>query len=211
VRGALLLTGTLAYFLYNYASMAFGAAYNEMFLAYVAIVSASLFGVIAAFASFDLEQLPRHVDARLPRWVIALYLIAVAKFLVIAWAGDVAWSLATGHTPKALGAYTTVVTYVLDLAVVAPTLIVAAILLLRRSALGLLLASTMLTLMFTIGAALIAQSATIVLAGVVLTRGEIVGLVISFGVLCVTGIVLATVLLRHVSDKPIPAAFTQAA
>ena len=211
VRGTLLLTGTLAYFVYNYASMALGAAYNELFLAYVAIFSASLFALIAACASIDLDRLPMHVSSRLPRWGIALYLAAVGKFLVVAWGGDVIWSLATGHTPKALGSYTTIVTYVLDLGVVAPMLIIAAVLLIRRSAAGLLLASTMLTLMFTIGTALIAQSAAIVLAGVALTRGEMIGLVISFGVLCVIGIVLGAVLMRHVSDEPIPVARPQAA
>ena len=34
-RGGLLLTGVLAYFLYTYGSMAFGAAYNPLFLVYV--------------------------------------------------------------------------------------------------------------------------------------------------------------------------------
>jgi len=204
VRGSLLLTGTLAYFLYNYASMAFGAAYNETFLAYVAIFSASLFALIATWASIDLDRLPMHISPRLPRWTIALYLIAVATFLAVAWGGDVIWSLATGHTPTALGSYTTVVTYVLDLGVVAPTLILAALLLIRGSAVGLLLASTMLTLMFTIGTALIAQSAAIVVEGVPLTRAAIVGLVVSFGILCVIGIVLAAVLLRCVSDAPVP-------
>jgi hypothetical protein len=32
MRGGLLLAGTLGYFLYNYGSMAFGAAYNQLFL-----------------------------------------------------------------------------------------------------------------------------------------------------------------------------------
>jgi hypothetical protein len=62
----------------------------------------------------------------------------------------------------------------------------------------------MLTLMFTIGTALIAQSAAIVVEGVPLTRAAIVGLVVSFGILCVIGIVLAAVFLRCVSDAPVP-------
>jgi hypothetical protein len=46
VRGGLLLSGTLAYFLYNYGSMALGAAYNPLFLIYVALMSASFFGLL---------------------------------------------------------------------------------------------------------------------------------------------------------------------
>src|SRR5918912_2575106 len=43
VQGGLLLTGTLAYFLYTYISLGFGAAYNNLFLIYILIFSASLF------------------------------------------------------------------------------------------------------------------------------------------------------------------------
>jgi hypothetical protein len=60
LRGGLLLTGALAYFLYNYTSMGFGAAYNNLFLAYIIIFSASLFGLILALTSFDVQTLPSH-------------------------------------------------------------------------------------------------------------------------------------------------------
>jgi len=47
--GGLLLTGTLGFFLYNYASLALGAAYNNLFLVYVALFGASLFAFVLAF------------------------------------------------------------------------------------------------------------------------------------------------------------------
>ena len=65
MRGGLLLAGTLAYFLYNYASMAFGAAYNHLFIVYVALMSASLFGLILTLMSFDLAMLPAHFSPHL--------------------------------------------------------------------------------------------------------------------------------------------------
>jgi hypothetical protein len=37
LRGRLLLIGILTYFLYVYASIAFGAAYNALFLVYVGL------------------------------------------------------------------------------------------------------------------------------------------------------------------------------
>src|SRR5688572_16685346 len=57
LRGALLLTGVLAYFLYNAASLAFGVAYNDLALLYMAYFSASLFAFITAFGSIDLSTL----------------------------------------------------------------------------------------------------------------------------------------------------------
>ena len=59
LRGALLLTGTLGYFLYVYASMALGTVvYNELFLAYVVLFSASLFAFVLALTGID------HGDGR---------------------------------------------------------------------------------------------------------------------------------------------------
>jgi hypothetical protein len=46
IRVGMLLAGMLTYFLYNYGSIAFGAAYNQLFLVYVALMSASLFALI---------------------------------------------------------------------------------------------------------------------------------------------------------------------
>lgn len=60
VQGGLLLAGTLTYFLYNYGSMAFGAAYNHLFLIYVALMSVSLFALILTLMSFDLAMLTAH-------------------------------------------------------------------------------------------------------------------------------------------------------
>ena len=60
LRGRLLLTGTLGFILYTYITMCFGAAYNQLFLVYVAIFSLSLFAFILSMMSFDLETLPAH-------------------------------------------------------------------------------------------------------------------------------------------------------
>ncbi len=60
LRGQLLLTGTLGFILYTYITMCFGAAYNQLFLVYVAIFSLSLFAFILSMMSFDLNTLPAH-------------------------------------------------------------------------------------------------------------------------------------------------------
>ena len=67
LKGGLVLVGALAYFLYNYGSMAFGAAYNTLFLVYVALFSASLFGLVLALTSFDVQGLPAQPTSSIPR------------------------------------------------------------------------------------------------------------------------------------------------
>ena len=42
LKGGLILTGALMYFLYNYTSMGFGTAYNNLFFVYVILFVASL-------------------------------------------------------------------------------------------------------------------------------------------------------------------------
>lgn len=197
--GGVLLTGTLAYFLYNYASMAFGAAYNSLFLIYIALFSASLFGFVLAFTSFDLNALPNRFSNRLPRRAIVVYLFAVATVLALLSGGDVGGSLRVGGVPEVIGSYTTAVTYVLDLGVVAPAALLAGILLLRGDGIGYLLASTLLTVNLTLGIALMAQGAAILLAGVALTRWQIATLILSFVVLSLVGMFLTLVLLRDLA------------
>jgi len=103
-KGALLLAGTLAYFLYNYASMALSAAYNDLFLVYIGLFSTSLFAFVLLLTSFDFASLPSRFSNALPRREIAAYLIAVGLLLLVLWVGDVVSSLLAGSVPAALAA-----------------------------------------------------------------------------------------------------------
>jgi hypothetical protein len=87
LRGRLLLTGGLGYFLYTYAAMSFLTAFNSLFLVYVALFSLSLFGFILALSGIDPDEVVRHVAEHFPRRTIATYFIVVAAFLAIAWLG----------------------------------------------------------------------------------------------------------------------------
>ena len=190
-----MLTGTLAYFLYNYASMAFGAAYNEMFLVYVALFSMSLFAFAIAAASIDLRTLPARFSAALPHRAIAGYLAGVGCLLLFLWLGDIVTAMVKGSVPAALGSYTTIPTYVLDLGIVVPTSFAAAALLLQRRPLGYLLGATLLTVNLTLGAALLSQGVSILIAGVPMSIPQIAAMIGSFAVLSVVGIRYAFVLL----------------
>src|SRR6185503_15481814 len=52
VRGRLLLTGTMGFFLYTYLSMSMLTAYNVLFLVYVALFTMSLYAFILCMLSF---------------------------------------------------------------------------------------------------------------------------------------------------------------
>ncbi|MCJ7703413.1 MAG: hypothetical protein MUO62_17650, partial [Anaerolineales bacterium] len=113
-RGGLVLTGTLGFFLYTYVSMAFMAAYNPLFLVYVALYSLSLFAFILSMMSIDLETLPGRFSTRLPRGWIAALLFLVAAFLLVAWLGRIMPTIFQDQLPL-LENTTTLVIQAMDL------------------------------------------------------------------------------------------------
>jgi len=119
LRGRLLLTGTLGFFLYTYMSMATLTAYNKLFLVYVALFTLSLYAFILCMLSFDLSNLPAQFSEKLPRGWIAGLTFVVAAFLSFAWLGRILAPLMQNQTP-ALENTTTLVIQFMDLALIAP-------------------------------------------------------------------------------------------
>ncbi len=200
LRGGFLLAGALSYFLYISASMALGAAYNSLFLLYVAYFSASLFAFILAFTSIDLQRLPEHISLRLPRRGIGWFLIAFALVLIMVWLSDVLVSISQGRVPELLGSYTTMVTYVLDLGIIAPVLILSGVWVLRRVSLGYLTAAVMLILGTMIGLMVIGQTVVQILSGITLSPGEFIGYVGSFVIMSLINVWVMIALLRNIQD-----------
>lgn len=193
LRGRLLLTGTLGYFLYTYMSMSVGTAYNPLFLAYVALWSLSLFAFILCMLGFDLRTLPQRFAPSLPRRSIAGVLFAAGAFLLLAWLARIAPTLLSGQVPP-LENTTTLFIQALDLALIVPLAILAAILLLWRSAWGYLLASVAVLKFVTMGAAVSMMGLSMALSGVAPSPVELV----IFPVITVVNAVLAVLLLRSV-------------
>lgn len=197
LRGGLLLTGTLAYFFYDYLSMAFGAAYNAMFLVYIALVSASLFGFLRAISLFDLESFPRHFGQGLPRKGIAGFLIAVGVIFLIVWIGlDSLPSLLAGQAPSTLMHYTTVTTHVIDLGLLSPAMILTGVLLLRRSPLGYLLAAVLLIFSLVINVQLAVMGLMQYLGGL-MSMGQFIGMSGSFDLVALIALGFTIALFRN--------------
>ncbi len=143
IKGRLLLTGALGYFLYTYASYSFLSMYNPLFLVYVALMSLSLFAFVLSIISFDMENLHLYFSGRLPVKVIGGFLISIACLLGLMWLKAILTPLLRGAAPEALEHYTTLTIQALDLAFVVPTAILSGILLIRKKSFGYLLATVM--------------------------------------------------------------------
>ncbi len=193
LRGHLLLTGTLGFFLYTYMSMATLASYNVLFLVYVAIFALSLYAFILCMMSFDLNTLPQAFSERLPRkWIVGLMFI-VGGFLLLAWLGRIVPPLFQNQTPV-LDNTTTLVIQFMDLGLIVPLAFLSGFLLLRRSAWGYLLSSIMLTKGVTLGMGVSAMAINMARVGV----PDSLGIMIPFLVITFLNLVMVIILLKNV-------------
>jgi hypothetical protein len=195
LRGKLLLTGTLGFFLYTYMSMATLASYNRLFLVYVAIFTLSFYAFIFCMMSFDLETLPQAFSEKLPRgWIVALMFL-VGAFLLMAWLGRIIPPLLQGGTPV-LENTTTLVIQFMDLGLIVPLAFLGGVLLLRRKAWGYLLSSIMLTKGITLGLGVSAMGINMARMGV----EDGLGVVVPFLVITLLNIVMVVLLLKNVKE-----------
>ena len=204
LKGGLLLTGVLAYFLYNYTSMGFGTAYNNLFLAYIFIFSASLYGLILALLSFDLKTLPSHFRTGLPRNGIGIFLIVSGFIVSLIWLlMSIIPALIAGKAPLEAYYYTTFTTGFIDIGIVAPALILAGVSIRRGTPLGYLLASTMLIFTCILGANLTAAGVVQVVKEVV-TVGQAMAFTVPFVILSVIAVWFTALLFRNFSETVLP-------
>ncbi len=175
--------------------MCFGAAYNQLFLVYVALFSLSLFAFILSMMSFDLKMLPAHFSEKLPRRAIAALLFFAAAFLSLAWLGRIAPSLFGDQIPL-LENVTSMFIQAMDLAIVVPLCVLAGILLLCRDPWGYLLASVGLLKFLTMGIAVSLMGLNMARVGVPVSAVELV----VFPAIALANLVMVALLLKNIKD-----------
>jgi hypothetical protein len=157
LRGRLVWTGTVFFFLYTYASQSFLTAYNPLFIVYVAAFSLSLYTFAASVLTLDARQI-RESFRNAPVKVTAGFMFLLGIALVFMWFGGIILpSLMAGQRPEALETYTTLVIQALDLGVIAPMAFITGYLLLKRDAWGYALASLVLIKGITLGTGVVSM------------------------------------------------------
>jgi hypothetical protein len=194
---AAVLAGVLAFFTYFFVSLVFGTAQNRMFPVYVAAASAAGFALAAVVSRLDVAAVAAALPDRPGRRALATYLLAVAAALTLAWLPEMVATALSGDIAPAVGPYTSTVTEALDLGLVVPVALIAAVQLLRRRPVGRVLTLVMLVVNVCIGVLLIGQGVAQLVSGVPLTVGEIIAKMLTFATLTlVAGGLLAT-MARH--------------
>ncbi len=199
LRGKLLLSGTLAYFLYTYTSYSVGSAYNSLFLVYVTLFSLSLFAFILTLMSIDVKTLPLHFTSKLPRKSISTFLFVMASFLVLAWLGRIVPALLDNGVPTGLESSTTLFIQFLDLGVIVPFGFVAGFLLLKKNAWGYLLSSVILFKLLIMGTCVSTMGIVQLVAGFEVSIVEL----LIFPIITVIGLVMTFMLFKNISEQPL--------
>jgi hypothetical protein len=169
LRGRLLWLGMLYYAMYSYLFYAVGAAFNGFFLLYVAIFGLAGYASLIAVLRIDFEPLTATLGSRTARGMaIGYLLLLVATGLGLLWTGISLSFLVTGVVPAPIVAsgHPTGVVFAIDLVFIVPPMVVGAVGLIRRRALGWILAATMSVNGAVYTLSLSAASASVQQAGV---------------------------------------------
>ena len=185
LKNRLFLMSVIALFTYYSASISLGVTYNVLHLVYIALFSASLFGLIIAITSIDKKQVVENMGDALPFKGIYIFLGLVGIALIVAWLPDIINSLILGRSLELIEIYTTQITYVIDMGVIAPTAWICLLQLKKRSAMGYILLELLLTVCSIIGIMLPIQTAFQLMAGISLPIEVIVTKVAIFIILAI--------------------------
>lgn len=188
LRGRLIWTGTVFYFLYVYAMMSYMSAYNQLFLVYVAAYSLSLFTFAYSILTLDVNKVKESLSGA-PVRITAGFMFLVGIMISLMWLSLILGPLASGQRPAALESYTTLVIQALDLGVIVPLSLITGYLLLKRNAWGYALASMVLIKGVTLGTAVLSMALFMSLNGVEVVLPEVIGFIVlvigALGLTCV--------------------------
>ena len=139
--GALLIwSGTLLYFAYSYYFYVVGG-FNALFLAYVAIASASLYGLLSLLFALDAEAIRTRFGSGVPSRPIGSFFIGISLLFFLMWGGMVLSSTVAGIRPDEV--LRSVV--IIDCTVLLPLLFFGGLRLWRGEAWGYVLGGLLLT------------------------------------------------------------------
>lgn len=169
---------------------------------YVALFSASLFALLATYASFDPAALARSGAWAPPRG-LAVFMFLSGLVTLGVWLVAPLAALVQGGVPQGLDGHTTLVTTALDVAIIVPTAFLAGAFVLRRDPRGLLLAGPLLVLEVMSMPMLAAQTVSQLSVGVRYTVGEMVGPFGGFLVLAAAAIWFLTGVLRPLPGRAV--------
>ena len=153
-RGRIVWLGGLAYMTYIGASIAVQIPFNAFFLVYVALFGLSLFTFVGGMVTTDADAIRETLDGHLNTTLYSVALVVIGLGLGALWLSDVVPPLLSGTDPSLIEASgpQAMVTHVIDLGVVVPSIFLSAAWLFRERTWGFVFAGVELVLGATLAA-----------------------------------------------------------
>jgi hypothetical protein len=141
VRAQLIWMGVLDYALYNYAFYLLGAAFNAFFLLYAVLLGLAIFALLFGLIHLDVNRMREAARDRMPVKWIGGYFLFVALGLSAVYLIQSIRFIFTGDLPAivTMTGHPTSVVFALDLTLLVPWLVLAAIWLIKRQPWGYIL------------------------------------------------------------------------
>jgi len=135
--------GALAYSVYNYAYYAFGARFNDIFVLHIALLALSIWALALAVSAVDRRSMAAafHIGRR-ARWVGG-FLAVVGSILGSLWIFLALRYAVTGELMAEVPVQGVHLVFAVDLSLLVPALVVAGVLLWRRTETGLVFGTVM--------------------------------------------------------------------
>jgi hypothetical protein len=128
--------GALAYSVYNYAYYVFGAAFNDVFVLHIALFSLSIGALVLGVANVDVDAIATRFRNVPGARVVGGFLTVVGSVLGLLWVSMSIRFAVTGKLMAGLPADGVHLVFAIDTSLLAPALVIAGILLWRRTARG---------------------------------------------------------------------------
>jgi hypothetical protein len=190
VAARLVWMGTLVDLVYDFIYYSLAVHFNSMFLVYCGVLGLSFYALAGSLPSLPIPEIARRYGSRAPVKTTATVLLLMTLGTVFHWLSETIPALLAGHAPQSVrdSGLLTNPAAVLDLAFMAPALMIAAILLLRRKPLGFVLGPVLLTFL-ALGSAVLASMGTVMaLRGLETGRALIA---IALGIAAASAVLLA--------------------
>lgn len=201
LKSGLMLVSLLSCFLYYAASISFGVTYNSLQLVYIFLFAASFFALTGGISSISSAAMGKAIQKPLPYKGIAVFLVITGIALFAAWLPDIITSLLQKRSLLLIENYTTEITYVLDIGLIAPSCFVCLYLLKKRSGLGYILLDLLLTLCIIIGVMLPVQTVFQMQAGIELPLAAIITKIAGFCLLALFALYFKFRLFKAIIEK----------
>lgn len=173
--------GVLSLLLYYSASLAFGVTYNKLHLLYIALFGVCFFSVGVLFTK--LYTISSHQEKECVYSFtkgMKVFLLTAGIALFAAWLPDIAASIINGTSLKLIEVYTTEITYVLDMGIISPLMIITYCLLKRKSFIGYVFLQMILQVCIGVGIMLPIQTLFQLLAGITIPLPALITKVLTF-------------------------------